>query len=108
MYTVMAKGDDHTCAIATDGDTYCWGGGALGSLGDGLLRSWNYPVKVIGGHRFVTLAAGEYQSCGATADGTAYCWGHNFSGQLGTGSFATEARPPRHGYGWGGEAAAGR
>lgn len=35
MFTELASGNDHTCAITTDGRMYCWGYGLHGELGDG-------------------------------------------------------------------------
>src|ERR1051325_4465249 len=34
-----AAGGVHTCGIATDGATYCWGGDAFGELGDGTTTN---------------------------------------------------------------------
>jgi hypothetical protein len=42
----LAIGYDHTCALLTTDEIYCWGRGDLGQLGDGLMMSSMSPVKV--------------------------------------------------------------
>lgn len=80
----------HTCGIATDGATYCWGSGEWGQLGNGSAVTSATPVAVVGGHEFVTISAGNAHTCGLLADGTAYCWGANSTGALGLGSTTGE------------------
>lgn len=37
----------HVCAVASDGQAYCWGSGGNGQLGNNLTASSNVPVTVI-------------------------------------------------------------
>ncbi|MGH7476261.1 MAG: RCC1 domain-containing protein [Longimicrobiales bacterium] len=79
-------GPFHTCGIATDGATYCWGNNSRGQLGvprdSGLTRT--RPARVQGDQRFVSLALGTIHSCAIDTQGQAYCWGSNLDGRLGT------------------------
>lgn len=92
---VSAGIDSYACALAADGDGYCWGqehGGRLG-VGSGSVHA--APTLVAGGHTWLDISAGSVHSCGITTDGDAYCWGGNSSGQLGNGAFsAGEQRTP--------------
>ena len=100
-FTSMHAGGDHTCALATDGATYCWGSnvflqlGKPGVFGFYAFGSSIYPVPshVADGLAFSTIVAGGVHSCGLTSGGTAYCWGNNWAGALGSGSFEDSWRP---------------
>ena len=76
-WQAIVTGELHSCGLATDGETYCWGSNDLGQLGTGgvPVDSSLLPRKVVGGLRFASLVAGGYQTCGLTASGKAYCWG---------------------------------
>ncbi|MFA5566420.1 MAG: RCC1 repeat-containing protein, partial [Acidimicrobiia bacterium] len=50
------------------------------------------PVKVSGGHSFVSIAAGNH-TCGVTTGGDAYCWGYDAFGGLGNGSGGHQNTP---------------
>jgi alpha-tubulin suppressor-like RCC1 family protein len=82
-YVAISAGGQGTCAIGTDGATYCWGEGGIGELGDG---SWTeaspVPVQVAGGHAFVSVSRGSANACALTAAGEAYCWGYGQFGAL--------------------------
>lgn len=45
-FTTLGLGAYHSCAIAADGDTYCWGSGGNGELGTGAFVSTNIPVRI--------------------------------------------------------------
>lgn len=61
------------------------GHGRGGELGDGSYASSQVPVKVSGGHLFVTISAGGGNSaggtfsCGTTMEGVGLCWGEPVS-----------------------------
>lgn len=93
-FVAAAAGGAHTCALTTEGATYCWGRGERGQLGipvptsscttDGGPSPCSLaPVQVRGGIAFTQLAAGGAHTCGLTSNGSAHCWGSNVSGQLG-------------------------
>jgi hypothetical protein len=94
-----------TCALRTDGQTFCWGrhdiylgsGGNLVRLGNdtipGIYRTTPVPVMQ-DGVSYDTLAAGSDHVCALDeSSGQAYCWGANGAGQLGTGDFDGSATP---------------
>jgi alpha-tubulin suppressor-like RCC1 family protein len=83
----------HTCGITTSGDTYCWGFGNSGQLGNGSTNSTATPVLVSGGLTFASVSAGIAYTCGVTTSSDAYCWGYNQFGQLGNGTTTDSATP---------------
>ncbi|HEV8197054.1 MAG TPA: hypothetical protein VGP87_10470 [Gemmatimonadales bacterium] len=94
-FPVMAidAGNLHACALAPDGQAYCWGSNSAGQLGNGTLQDDSVPVPVAGGHLFTAITTGISHSCGLVGDGDAWCWGDNSSGQLGDGSGLTQSSP---------------
>ena len=93
----LSSGDTHSCAIAMDDTTYCWGDNEKGQLGLGEASPDRFPVPnkvVIGengseipkGDILTSVAAGIRASCGISDKGDAYCWGDNTFGQLGINS----------------------
>ena len=86
LFTTIAAGFQHTCALTLAGAPYCWGRNDVGQLGSGdSLARRSTPTAVVGGIRLVSLSAGGFHTCGLTAVGEAYCWGANSVGQLGRG-----------------------
>lgn len=92
----LVVGDDHSCALTTQGGVKCWGFGFNGQLGYGGTAETNStPVDVIGLQSGVqTIAAGVSHTCAITEQGGVKCWGFNFFGQLGSGKTSfQELRP---------------
>jgi len=89
----VSAGLNHTCALATDGRAYCWGGNQWGQLGAGDSTSRDRPVAVAGALRFSTLSAGNLYTCGVTTTGAGYCWGRNELGELGDGTTKSSLVP---------------
>ena len=82
-----------TCGLATTGQAYCWGVGALGTTATAISYT---PVAVEqpAGVLFTRLAAGYEYFCGiAAGNGRVYCWGQNDNGQLGDGSTTSRTTP---------------
>jgi alpha-tubulin suppressor-like RCC1 family protein len=81
------------CALDTAGAAYCWGYGALGSIGTSSV-----PVAVdtrgaLAGHPLGQISAGLGETCALARRGTAYCWGDNADGELGDGSTVSSVVP---------------
>ena len=67
----------HACALLAQGQVVCWGGSALGALGNGDTRSRDLalPQSVALPEMVVELAAGFDGACARLASGAVHCWG---------------------------------
>jgi len=85
-FTSLAAGFNHTCALGTDGNAYCWGGNDYGQLGVGDTTDRAIPTLVTmpSSVNFTAIAAGHDHACALGSDEVTYCWGGNDYGQLGT------------------------
>jgi alpha-tubulin suppressor-like RCC1 family protein len=90
VYTQVVAGGQQSCAIASNGHTYCWGNGP--ALGAGTVFQSSKPVRVLGNHVFVQISAGTEHTCAVTSDNRAYCWGDNSFGQIGDGTTSLNPR----------------
>lgn len=91
----LAAGSNHSCAIDTAGNAWCWGLNTSGQLGDGTTTRALQPRKVAGIGRSVNaIVAGSRHTCAVTDTGAMLCWGGNGSGQLGTGSASSRQLSP--------------
>ena len=63
----VSAGQDHTCALATDGTAYCWGANDVGQIGNGAADASPHPVphRVDGGISFRAIASGRAQEVSA-------------------------------------------
>lgn len=89
-FTAIDGGGLHTCAVATDGQMWCWGLGDGGALGRAGAAGTNAPAPVDGDTRFETVSAGDTRTCGIATDDTAWCWG---SGALGVAATPSSEVP---------------
>jgi len=86
----------NTCAVATSGAGYCWGGfpaDSADSAGDRADVFTNTPSALPGGLPFTAISAGWQHDCGLTPGGAAYCWGSNLNGMLGNGNTSASPAP---------------
>lgn len=97
-FSQIVVGREHSCALATDGRAFCWGGNTQSQLGietselscellqsNGWLQDFGdacstTPVPVQTPLRFKRLDSGADATCGLTGAGELWCWG---SGVLG-------------------------
>ena len=97
----LTAGFVHTCAVDVSGAPRCWGGNAVGQLGNGTTNPSNVPnsvpVTVTGIAGTVSgraIVAGFGFTCARRGNGTAACWGKDNSGELGDSSaFESSADP---------------
>ncbi len=81
----IASGNDHTCAIQTDGDVHCWGVNLYRELGrEGGASGTATPVLGLPADA-TDIGAGRTGTC-VVSNGYAYCWG---GGKLGDGATPT-------------------
>ncbi len=85
-FSQISSGGEHSCALETTGEAYCWGSNRNGQLGNGSTQVFSTtPVEVAGGRKFTRITSGALHSCALTSQGDAYCWGNGDSGALGVG-----------------------
>jgi alpha-tubulin suppressor-like RCC1 family protein len=99
-FTEITLGGSHSCAITSEGNTYCWGADSYGQLGDaGTNTNQNKPALIDSsnlnaGEKFTEIALGSSHSCGITSEGNTYCWGVDGSGRLGdAGTNTSQSKP---------------
>lgn len=74
-FTTIAVGDEHTCALTVDGETYCWGSNRYDQLGNaaatetcgkgpGAYSCSSTPVRVPDVPRFESVVATRWGTCG--------------------------------------------
>ncbi len=98
----LAAGAEHTCAVAVNGDVFCWGRGTDGRLGYGNVDpigddetpTQAGPVPV--GEPVTRVATGRAHTCALLASGSVRCWGDGRAGQLGYGNLKSigDDEPP--------------
>jgi len=89
-------GTFHTCALDSNGASYCWGWNGEGALGNGNNTQSNVPAAVVtsgvlSGKVVSQIRAGTRDTCATTTDGVVACWGYNDKGQLGVASTGSTA-----------------
>lgn len=92
--SMVVGNGNHTCAVTTTGDGYCWGIN-FGRIGDGTTNTAEIPVAVSGGHAWTSIIAMGDHTCGVTTGGTTYCWGDNLGGDLGLGGAGDPVLTPQ-------------
>ena len=65
----------HTCAVDDQGMMRCFGGNALGQLGDGTRIDRTTPVTPVGDERWAAVGVSATSTCGLATTGRALCWG---------------------------------
>jgi alpha-tubulin suppressor-like RCC1 family protein len=97
--TTITAGEDHACALKTNGTVSCWGRGDRGELGNGQSLTSLTPVDVKDPSSTVAhgviladvkaLYGGFQHTCAVKTTGDVLCWGRNAAGMLGYGVYGT-------------------
>jgi cytochrome c peroxidase len=92
--TAIATGEAHACAVANNGDVFCWGANVAGQLGNAAGAPHQAaPIPVPGIADAIAVAAGSSHTCALHADGSVTCWGDNSALQLGVPDPSAEPGP---------------
>ncbi len=99
----LNAGNEHNCAVKTDGTVWCWGLNEFDQLGGAqpqscvqTNRTWECnktPVQVTGLTGAIKADVGQKFSCALKNDGSLWCWGANGQGKLGTGNYNRQSTP---------------
>lgn len=94
-FTALSAGPgQQTCGVAESGETYCWGDGSSGELGNGMENfGATVPTSIAGDLLTTQVSMGFTSACVLTLDRAAYCWGYNVSGEVGDGSTTKRIAP---------------
>jgi len=79
----LSIGQEHSCAITSDGLLSCWGFNVHGQLGLGDVAPRLTPTMVGDETDWAAIDAGRFHTCAAKTDGRVFCWGLGTSRQLG-------------------------
>jgi len=109
---IISSGQNHTCAVASDNNAYCWGANVYGQLGNSSTTNSSVPVAVstsgdLSGKTVKSIAIGSGPvvmnpqmyplfsgyTCATASDNNIYCWGRNNRGQLGNNTTANSSTP---------------
>jgi alpha-tubulin suppressor-like RCC1 family protein len=80
----VAAGNDHTCALDSQGDVFCWGDNSYLQLGVSGISNRDVAAQTANGTGFERISSGGWHTCAVRAD-RLYCWGRAGFGQLGYG-----------------------
>jgi alpha-tubulin suppressor-like RCC1 family protein len=95
VWSSVATGQSHTCALKVTYSMWCWGVGTSGQLGQGAATSSTSPVQVSGTQvTWRLITAGTVHTCAVRTDSTVWCWGSNAAGQTGLGPAVTTQTTP--------------
>ncbi len=84
---------EHSCALTTAGDVYCWGRNN-GELGTGNLVDSPVAIQTLNVANAVELVTGAHNAGVRTATDNVFSSGQNIDGKLGDLQLATTARRP--------------
>jgi alpha-tubulin suppressor-like RCC1 family protein len=88
--SMIALGDNFSCAVLIVGSVKCWGRHEFGRLGNGFLTGLSpIPVQLpdlISGVASITTSSTAVHACAGLATGAFKCWGSNQYAETGTGS----------------------
>ena len=100
----LAAGEEHTCALLSQGSVACWGNGDSGRLGNGSTSTSYTPelTASFGGRTAVSISSSHQHTCVVLDDGNASCWGVTANGRGGFIGAMNEQLVPMDTSGFGG------
>ncbi|MCA9582608.1 MAG: hypothetical protein KC416_12495, partial [Myxococcales bacterium] len=86
-FSSISAGAQHACALAMDGQVYCWGRNDRGQA-NGTIGNLTVPTAYVGLTAMDNVTSGEYFSCAHrfNGDNEIFCWGDDTYGQIGNGA----------------------
>lgn len=88
----LSVGNQHACALHTDGSAACWGMDRTTSPWENVAK----PVAVDANKDWTTISVGRVR-CGLRDGGHLFCWGQGRYGDLGLGDVTVQATPAQVG-----------
>ncbi len=79
FWKTISTGYEHSCAIADNNQSYCWGRNNIGQLGNGANDDQLTPTQIYnpsGVSSWKSISAGSIHSCAIADNDQLYCWGH--------------------------------
>jgi hypothetical protein len=83
VFSTIASGDNHSCALTASGALWCWGGNNHGEMARGDTVLTHHPVPVAPGVTFRSMSLGFHSTCAVSAEEKLFCWGLDAGGALG-------------------------
>jgi hypothetical protein len=96
--TDLTSNANSTCALTAENKVYCWGNGASGQIGNGVIANKTLPDVVSNPYnvtveRLVPDDGGGNAHCYVATNNLLYCWGANNVYQLGNGNNVNSSVP---------------
>lgn len=87
----ISLGTQHSCAVGSDDNVYCWGEAQNGQIGLGVNADRKVITSAVDldGEAVAQVSAGGQFTCARLVSGDVRCWGLNSSGELGIGDANT-------------------
>lgn len=100
-WLTISSGSSFTCGTRSNGETWCWGLGSNGRLGNAGTSASNVPVKVgtagtsTAFTDWIQVRLGVQTACGVRSNGGGYCWGRGTESQVGDGLSSSANTTPK-------------
>ena len=98
-WATIAKGDNNSLAIKTNGTLWAWGNNSYGRLGLNNTTQYSSPKQVGALTNWSSVSTTNYHTVAIKTDGTLWSWGRNNTGALGLGNTTDYYSPKQVGGG---------